>query len=304
MGTEKLKFKVSEEESGKRLDKFLADNLSEKHSRSFLQKLISGHQVTLNGVFVKGHHKVRADDEIVVSLPPAVPSRIKAETIPLDIVYEDEYLLVVDKPAGMVVHPAPGNYSATLVNALLAHCPDLSGIGGVAKPGIVHRIDKGTSGLLVVAKTDEAHRALARQFKEKTAKRVYLALVKGVVEFDNGIVEAPIGRSAFDRKRMAVKFEDSRAAKTRYKVLRRFKDYTLLELVLGSGRTHQVRVHMSYIGHPVVGDDKYGGGEMLGRPALHAATLGFVHPATERYMEFNSKIPQDMDELIKKLGAS
>ena len=294
-------FEVTQSNAGKRLDKYLADHYKEKFSRACLQKLISGRDIVVNGHPAKSHQKVSLGDLIEMKVPEAsVPSEIKAEDIPLDIVYEDEHLLVLNKSADMVVHPAPGNYSGTLVNALLKHCANLSRVGGVCKPGIVHRIDKGTSVLLVVAKTDEAHRGLAKQFKDKTINRVYLALVKGVVEHDNGIIDLPIGRSASDRKKMAVKFEASKDAKTQYKVIRRFKSHTLLELKLGTGRTHQIRVHMSYMGHPLVGDVKYGAKGMLAHPALHAAKLGFVHPVTKKYMEFTSELPDDMNELISK----
>ncbi len=300
MEKEKFRFEVSAEEKGKRLDKFLVEKLPKRFSRSFIQKLISKDKVLLDGASVKSHHSTSPGEVIDVTIPEAIKSSIKAEDLPLDIIYEDEYLLVVNKSPEMVVHPAPGNYSGTLVNALLAHCKNLSGIGGVLKPGIVHRIDKGTSGLLVVAKNDQAHKGLAKQFKAKTIKRVYIALVKGVVQLDNGIIELPIGRSTRDRKKMAVDFASSKNAVTSYKVLKRFKDFTLLEIVLGTGRTHQIRVHMSYIGHPLLGDGKYGSKARLSRPALHAKTLGFVHPATEKYMEFTSDLPEDMKEIISE----
>lgn len=296
-----FRFEIEQEDAGKRLDKFLAEHMPEKFSRSFLQKLVAGGSVLVNGQVPKKHHKLSPDESIEINIPEPVTSSIKPEKIPIKIVYEDEHLLVVDKSADMVVHPAPGNYSGTLVNALLWHCKNLSGIGGVLKPGIVHRIDKGTSGLLVVAKTDEAHRFLAKQFKAKTTARAYVALVKGVVQFDNGIVDLPIGRSNRDRKKMAVDFASTKEAVTRYKVLERFKDHTLLEIVLGTGRTHQIRVHMAYIGYPIVGDDKYGSHGLIGRPALHAKTLGFIHPATKKYMEFTSKIPEDMKKLIERV---
>ena len=195
----------------------------------------------------------------------------------------------------MVTHPAPGNYTGTLVNALLAHCDDLSGVSGASKPGIVHRLDKGTSGLLVVAKTDEVHRKLARQFKNKTTKRVYMALVRGNVELDNGTIELPIGRSLRDRKKMAIKFEDERSkyAITHYRVIKRFGDFTLLECTLGTGRTHQIRVHLSYIGHPILGDEKYGNKGNFKMPMLHAQKIGFTHPITKSYIEFSCPTPQE-----------
>lgn len=309
MEKEIFKFEITEDDEGKRLDKFLVERLPAKHSRAFIQRLISDGDVRVGpiggglsggvgGESVKCHHRTRAGELVMVTVSAPKESAIKSEEIPLNVVYEDDHVIIVDKSAEMVVHPAPGNYSGTLVNALLGRCKNLSGIGGVLKPGIVHRIDRGTSGLLVAAKTDQAHQALAEQFKDKSVKRVYVALVKGVVQLDNGIIELPIGRSIRDRKKMAVKFDDSRAALTRYKVLERFKNSTLLELTLGTGRTHQIRVHMSYVGHPLVGDDKYGVKSELGRPALHAKTLGFIHPTTKKYMEFTSDLPSDMKELI------
>ncbi|MCM8760587.1 MAG: RluA family pseudouridine synthase [Candidatus Omnitrophica bacterium] len=294
---------VGEEDAGKRLDKFLAEKMQNRFSRAFLQRLIRDGNVLVDGSSRKNHYTIEAGERIEVVVTSPSESDVMAENIPLDIVYEDADLLVVNKAADMVVHPAPGNYSGTLVNALLAHCRNLSGIGGVVKPGIVHRLDKGTSGLLVVAKSDMSHRNLSKQFKAKAAKRVYVALVKGVVRFDNGIIEAPLARDRRDRKKMAVDFEGekSRRAITRYHVLERFKDSTLLEIVLGTGRTHQVRVHMAHIGYPVLGDATYGGGsDGLKRPMLHAKTLGFVHPATAKYMEFTSSLPRDMEELIEK----
>jgi len=300
---EKL-FKVSigADNQGQRLDKFLAGHFEKDFSRVFLQKLLKKGKVLLNGQVPKRHHIVSAGETVEIAIPASEESAILAENIPLNIVYEDEHLLVVNKPQGMVTHPAPGNYTGTLVNALLAHCDDLSGIGGVLKPGIVHRLDKGTSGLLLVAKTDDAHRKLAEQFKDKTTKRVYLALVDGNVELDNGTVELPIGRSVRDRKKMAVKFDDesSREAITRYKVIKRFGDFTLLECRLGTGRTHQIRVHLSYIGHPILGDEKYGTKGKFKMPMLHAATIGFTHPVTKKFMEFSSKPPKEMADVIKR----
>ncbi len=298
MEKEVFEFRIREEDKNKRLDKFLVECLPKKFSRSFIQRLISDKKILVNGAIAKSHHKMNTGESIEVRIPEPTESCIRKEAISLDIIYEDEYLLVVNKPAGMVVHPAPGNYSGTLVNALLAHCKNLSGIGGILKPGIVHRIDKPTSGFLVVAKTDQAHKSLAKQFKDKTVNRVYLALVKGLVQLDNDIIELPIGRHSRDRKKMAVNFVKSKTAITKYKVLERFKDFTLLELTLGTGRTHQIRVHMSYIGHPLLGDEKYGARGGLDRPMLHAKTLGFIHPVTKKYVEFNSELPQDMKELI------
>lgn len=295
-----FKFQAEAEDKGKRLDKYLVEKLSKRFSRSLIQKLISEDRVLVNGEPAKSHHKIRHQDSIDVMPPAPSQSPLRAEEIPLDIVFEDEHVLVVNKPGGMVVHPAPGHYNRTLVNALLAHCKDLSGIGGVLKPGIVHRIDKGTSGLLVVAKHDDAHEGLSKQFKDKGIKKVYIALVHGVVQLDNGLIELPIGRSARDRKKMAVNFVKSKTAITHYRVLKRFEDFTVLEVTIATGRTHQIRVHMSYIGHPVLGDEKYGARKGLARPQLHAKVLGFVHPVTGKYMEFTSELPKDMKELIRK----
>lgn len=301
MEEKSLSVRVGADNKGKRLDKFLAEHFAKEFSRSYLQKLLADGMVLLDGRLPKRHHTVNAGEVIDIRIPAPVSSEIKAEKIPLEIVYEDEYLLVVNKPQGMVTHPAPGNYTGTLVNALLAHCDDLSGIGGVSKPGIVHRLDKGTSGLLVVAKTDEVHRKLSKQFKNKTTKRVYMALVKGNVELDNGVIELPIGRSGYDRKKMAVKFEEGRGkdAVTRYRVVKRFGDFTLLECILGTGRTHQIRVHLSHMGHPILGDEKYGSKGSFKWPMLHAALIGFTHPVTKKFMEFTSKPPAQMSAMIK-----
>lgn len=296
-----LKIRVAADDKGKRLDKFLAEKFSKEFSRSYLQKLLKDGKVLLSGGVPKRHHIVETDEYVEITVPQPEESVIRAEKIPLEIVYEDKYLLVVNKPQGMVTHPAPGNYTGTLVNALLGHCHDLSGIGGVLKPGIVHRLDKGTSGLLVVAKTDEVHRKLAKQFKNKTTKRVYMALVRGNVELDHGTIELSIGRSVRDRKKMAVKFEDekSKSAITHYKVIKRYKDFTLLECTLGTGRTHQIRVHLSYIGYPILGDEKYGSKGKFTMPMLHAALIGFTHPVTKKFMEFSVKPPKEMQDVIK-----
>lgn len=291
---------VDKKSDGKRLDIFLADRFKKKHSRSFIKKLIDENKILVNNKKVKAHHPVNGMDNISIEIPEAQPITVKPEKIDLDIVYEDGDLVVVNKPAGLVVHPAPGNYSGTLVNALLYHCKDLSGIGGSLRPGIVHRLDKDTSGLIVVAKSDLAHRSLSKQFKTRRIKRIYIALVKGIVQLDNGIIELPIGRHALDRKKMDVKFTDSREAVTQYKVLKRFKDFTMLELKLRTGRTHQIRVHMAHIGHPLAGDTAYGSAKGLARQALHAKTLGFTHPRTKEVMEFDSNIPLDIQEVIER----
>ncbi|MFA5142802.1 MAG: RluA family pseudouridine synthase [Candidatus Omnitrophota bacterium] len=305
MEKESYHFEVVTEDKGKRLDKFLVENMPRSFSRAFIQKLIEDGCILVCGSRAKRNHKVLPGESIGVSVPEPVKTEIKPERIRLKILYEDDDLLVVNKPSGMVVHPAPGASSGTLVNALLWHCKNLSGIGGVLKPGIVHRIDKDVSGLLVVAKTDLAHHCLARQFKEHTASRVYWAVVKGVVQLDNGIVDMPIGRSLRDRKKMAVIFERSRQALTRYKVLERFRDATLLEITLGTGRTHQIRVHLSYIGYPILGDIKYGSNmQGLKRPALHAKRLSFMHPVTKKDIRFETELPVEIKELIEKLRDS
>lgn len=300
MEKESLTFEISGREAGQRLDKFLVERLPKTLSRAYIQKLVRSSDIKIDGVAAKSHHKLKGGEIVSVDIPRSIPMTVVPEKLPLDIVYEDDDLLVVNKSGDMVVHPAPGNWSGTLANALAAHCGKLSDVGGPAKPGIVHRIDKGTTGLLVAAKNDEAHRALAKQFKNKTSRRVYVALVRGVVQLDNGIVDLPIGRHARDRMKMSVDFNSEKEAVTKYHVLERFKDSTLLELVLATGRTHQIRVHMSHIGYPLLGDDKYGTRGEFPRPMLHAKLLGFMHPSKKRYMEFTSPIPADMKKLIKE----
>lgn len=304
MAEEKFNFKIAPEDQGKRLDKLLVEKLPKEFSRAFIQKLILEGGALLNKKGAKNSQTVRSGDEIDVVVPEPKLTHLEAEEIDIDIVYEDGDILIVNKESDMVVHPAPGNYSGTLVNALLAHCDDLSGIGGVSKPGIVHRLDKGTTGLLVVAKTDKAHRSLSKQFKAKTVKKIYIALVRGIVQLDNGIIEMPIGRDKKDRKKMAIDREDGKDAITQYKVIERFKNSTLLEVTLLTGRTHQIRVHMAHMGHPIIGDERYGAtkGE-YDRPMLHAKTIGFTHPATSKYVEFTSDIPSDMKKAIKKAKA-
>lgn len=297
---QRYSFPVDKKNAGKRLDIFLVDSLKKKHSRSFIKKLIDKGLVVVNKNRTKVHHLVNFGEEVTIEIPSPEPLRLKPEKIELDILYEDSDLIVLNKPPGLVVHPAPGNYSGTLVNGLLYHCRDLSGIGGNLRPGIVHRLDKDTSGVIVVAKSEAAHKSLSEQFKRRKIKRIYVALVKGVVQLDNGIIELPIGRHPLDRKKMGIKFMESKEASTQYKVLKRFKDFTMLELKLGTGRTHQIRVHMSHLGYPLVGDETYGSAKGLARQALHAKTLGFVHPATEKYMEFDSKIPEDMQRVIDR----
>ncbi|MDD3653516.1 MAG: RluA family pseudouridine synthase [Desulfotomaculaceae bacterium] len=289
--------------AGKRLDVYLAD-VTEGLSRSFIQKLITEGMVLVSGEAVRPSYKVRSGDRISLDIPEVVGLEVRPELIPLDIYYEDSDLIVVNKPRGMVVHPAAGNYSGTLVNALLFHCRDLSGINGVARPGIVHRLDKNTSGLIVAAKTDAAHCGLAKQLKERQVKRQYLALVHGQVKKDAGIVDAPIGRDPGDRQKMAVVDKNSKYAVTHYKVIKRYAGYTYLYLRLETGRTHQIRVHMAYIGHPLAGDPKYGPARShlsLGGQFLHAAKLGFIHPRTRAYLEFEAPLPQELSEVLEGL---
>lgn len=295
-------FSVTPADKDKRFDIFLAEQMGETYSRSFLQRLISDGRATINGALVtKSSHMVQPGDKAELFTPKPREYFMRAENIPLDIAYEDEDLLVVNKPAHMVTHPAPGNYSGTLVNALLNRYKDLSGIGGAEKPGIVHRLDKGTSGLLVVAKTDKVHAGLQKQFKDKTAGRTYIAVARGVIEHDNGIIKAPLGRSVYDRKKVAVDEESGRDAITRYKVLKRYRQATLVELTLGTGRTHQIRVHMAHIGHPLLGDEQYGVKASIDRPALHAKQLRFIHPVTKKEVIVTSELPDDMKRLIKEI---
>jgi 23S rRNA pseudouridine1911/1915/1917 synthase len=292
-------FNVEEKDNKKRLDHFLVERLADDFSRSYVQKLIAQGHVRINATRVKSNTKIKNGDAVELVVPPPKKTEVAAEDISLNIVFEDEHLLVIDKPVGMVVHPAAGHYTGTMVNALLAHCNDLSGIGGELRPGIVHRLDKETSGLLVVAKDDYTHRKLSNQFKQRSIKRKYIAFVRGLVELDNGTINLPIGRHKRHRQKMAVGFTQSREAVTHYRVLKRYDDYTMLELVLGTGRTHQIRTHLEYLGYPLLGDKKYGkNSEKIGRHALHAATLGFKHPVTKEFLEFESELPEDMKRLL------
>ena len=290
-------------DKGGRIDKFLAEKL-ENMTRSYIQKLIEGKNVTVNSAPVKPNHKLKEGDRISVFVPDAGTADIKAENIPLDIVYEDEHLLVVNKPQNMVVHPAAGNYEGTLVNALMYHCgSSLSGINGVIRPGIVHRIDKDTSGLLLVAKDDFTHNGLAEQIKAHTLTRKYIALVHGNFRQDEGTVDAPIGRHPTDRKKMCITDKNSRNAVTHYRVLERFGEYTFVECRLETGRTHQIRVHMASIGHPVLGDKTYGVKKEkynLNGQLLHAKLLGFVHPVTGEYLEFETPVPERFEKFLRK----
>lgn len=297
-------FLVSQETAGTRVDKLLAYSM-DGFTRSGIQHLLSEGNVTCGAKPITKNYKCREGDEIKVFVPDAKPLDIEAQDIPLDIVYEDEYLLVVDKPKGMVVHPANGNYDGTLVNALMHHCGDsLSGINGVIRPGIVHRIDKDTSGLLIVAKTDAAHIGLAEQIKEHSFTRAYEAVVYGNIKDDEGTICQPIGRNPKDRKKMAVVYTNSKPATTHYKVIQRFGSFTHIRCVLETGRTHQIRVHMAFIGHPIAGDSVYGPKKViteLNGQCLHAKQIGFVHPITNEYMEFESDLPEYFTKFLTKL---
>jgi len=285
-----------------RLDKFLAEALPDL-SRSYIQKLIAAGQISVNDGLPKPSDSVQAGDSIIVRVPPPQPLQVLAEPIPLAIVYEDADVLVVDKPAGMVVHPAHGHHTGTLVNALLAHCSELSGIGGTARPGIVHRLDKDTSGLIVVAKNDLAHRTLQRQFRRRQVTKTYLALVEGLVTASTGLIDAPIGRDPKERKRMAV-VPDGREARTDYRVLEAFAQHTFLEAHPITGRTHQIRIHLASIGHPIVGDRVYGYRKQrlpLERHFLHAAHIAFNLPSSRERIELQSQLPEDLTMLLDSL---
>lgn len=301
-GMSMLTFTPGPEDAGTRIDVYLAKERAAP-SRSFVRKLVESGLVTVSGRPVKPSCKVAEGDLIVVKVPPPEKVSLEPEDIPLDIVYEDSDLVVVNKPAGMVVHPAAGNYAGTLVHALLHHCKDLSGIGGELRPGIVHRLDKDTSGLMVVAKNDAAHLALTRQIKARTVVRKYLAIVHGQLATDEGTVDAPIGRHPVHRKKMAV-VPDGRRAVTHWAVRRRYRDFTLVECKLETGRTHQIRVHMAHIGHPVAGDPVYGPRRPafgLTGQALCAYSLGFYHPRTGEWKEFTIPLPEEMRKTIDKL---
>ena len=317
--TKRLRISAPQKASGKRIDLFLSQE-ELGLSRAFIQRLISEHNILSDGKPVKPSYKIKGGERIEIEVPPLERPSLEPEDIPLDVVYEDSDLLVVNKKAGMVVHPAAGNYSHTLVNALLFHCKDLSGINGVLRPGIVHRLDKNTSGLMVVAKNDLAHLGLAEQIKNRTLLREYMAVIWGHMPDDAGTIEAPIGRATRDRKRMAVTQLKGRESLTHYQVSQRFDLCDLLSIRLKTGRTHQIRVHLSHLNHPVLGDPEYGGRQnwikgifdrdrpfaqkllsKIKRQALHAKKLGFVHPRTKQYKEFDSILPEDMEIVLKIL---
>lgn len=295
---------VSGEYARQRIDKYITEAWEEEISRSQVQLWITEGHVTVNGHAVKSNYKLNEGDVIAVAVPEPQTTDLAAEDIPLAVAYEDSDLIVVNKPRGMVVHPAAGHPSGTLVNALMFHCSDLSGINGEIRPGIVHRIDKDTSGLIMAAKNDASHASLAAQLKAHTVTRRYLAVVHGNMAHDTGTIDAPIGRDPHDRKLYTVIERNSKRAVTHFTVVERFGDCTLLELKLETGRTHQIRVHMKFIGHPLVGDPVYGrskGITMEGGQALHAAVLGFDHPSTDEYMEFAAPLPEDMEDLLHRL---
>lgn len=304
MEAQEKNYKIPEEWSGKRIDAVLADVFSE-YTRSFLQKLIKEERVTINGKKAKANYKCKVGDEVRLSVPEPKAVDIQPEAIPLDIIYEDSDVIVVNKPKNMVVHPSAGHYEGTLVNALLYHCQgDLSGINGELRPGIVHRIDKDTTGLLVVCKNDAAHNAIAAQLKEHSVTRRYLAIVQDNIIEDSGTVDAPIGRHPVERKKMAINYANGKRAVTHYKVLERFGKYTLIACELETGRTHQIRVHMASIHHPLLGDTVYGSTKQpysLQGQCLHAKVIGFIHPTTGKYMEFDSPLPVYFEALLQKL---
>lgn len=297
---EKIRLEVNEQNI--RLDKFITMTMPDL-SRTLVQQYVKEGFVLVNGKSEKASYKTCLGDVIEVSLPDSQEMDVLPENIPLNVVYEDHDVIVVNKPSGMIVHPSSGIYSGTLVNALLYHCHDLSGINGVLRPGIVHRIDKDTSGLLMIAKNDKAHQSLSEQLKEHSVARKYVALVHGVIPHNHGKIDAPIGRDSKDRQKMAVTKINSKEAVTNFTVLQRFEKMTLIECRLETGRTHQIRVHMAYIGYPVYGDPKYGykkDDQTYGQ-YLHAKTLGFVHPTTGEYMEFDSDLPDFFENKLTEL---
>lgn len=303
--TEEFKAEYTPGEKLLRIDRFLGSRL-EQVSRSYLQKLVKEGAVLVNGKPVKSSYKVENGDLIRLEIPDAVEPEIEAEEMDLDILYEDSDIILINKPKGMVVHPAAGHYSGTLVNGLMAHCKDeLSGINGVMRPGIVHRIDMDTTGVLIVCKNDKAHNAIAEQLKVHSITRKYYAIVHGVLKEDTGTVNAPIGRHPVDRKKMSINEKNGKEAVTHYRVLRRFRRFTFVECQLETGRTHQIRVHMASIGHPLLGDQVYGPAKVpfsdLQGQTLHAGVLGIIHPSTGEYMEFTAPLPDYFETVLKKL---
>ena len=305
--TNEITFHISEQNCNVRIDRFLAEQLPDI-SRSYIQKLIKEKQIYVNGQPVKANYKTETQDEIKIHIPELTEPDIVPENIPLDILYEDHDILIVNKPKGMVVHPAAGHYSGTLVNALMYYCKDdLSGINGVMRPGIVHRIDMDTTGSLLVCKNDIAHQKMADQLKEHHIKRIYHAIVHGVIKEDEGTVDGPIGRHPIDRKKMSINYKNGKTAVTHYRVLQRFSNYTYVECQLETGRTHQIRVHMASIHHPLLGDSVYGPAKCpfkLQGQTLHAKILGIHHPVTGEYLEIDAPLPQYFSDLLIKLDKS
>lgn len=295
---------ITPEMEGERIDKCISNYL-ESLSRSYIQKIIKDGKAYVNDAVVKANYKVKVDDKVQFEIPDCEEPDIPPQDIPLDILYEDKDILIVNKPKDMVVHPAPGHYEGTLVNAIMFHCKDeLSGINGVLRPGIVHRIDKDTTGSIIICKNDEAHRKIARQLREHSITRKYRAIVYGRIMEEEGTVNAPIGRHPTDRKKMAINEKNGKPAVTHYKVLERFDKYTYIECQLETGRTHQIRVHMTSIGHPLLGDEVYGNAKCpfkLEGQTLHAMTIGFIHPTTGEYVEYEAPLPEYFEHLLQIL---
>jgi len=300
----KQSYLVPEEFQGERIDKYLSEACCGL-TRSYLQKLLKSQLVEVDGKAVKNSYRVSAGETVELEVPEAVEPEIEAEPIPLDILYEDKDIILINKPKGMVVHPAAGHYSQTLVNGLMYHCHgELSGINGVMRPGIVHRIDMDTTGVLIVCKNDFAHNSIAEQLKVHSITRKYYAIVHGVIGEDEGTVDAPIGRHPVDRKKMSINYKNGKHAVTHYRVLERFKQFTYVECQLETGRTHQIRVHMASLNHPLLGDSVYGPSKCpfkLQGQTLHAGVLGIIHPRTGEYMEFSAPLPEYFENLLEKL---
>ena len=297
-------FDITLEMEDERIDKCIC-NYMDSLSRSYIQKIIKDGNVFVNDLPVKSNYKVKVEDKVRFIIPDNIEPDITAQNIPLDIIYEDADILIINKPKNMVVHPAPGHYEGTIVNAVMFHCKDaLSGINGVMRPGIVHRIDKDTTGSLIICKNDEAHNNIAAQLKEHSINRRYRAIVWGRVSQDEGVIDAPIGRHPTDRKKMAINHKNGKRAVTHYRVLERFDRFTYIECRLETGRTHQIRVHMTSIGHPLLGDEVYSSTKSpykVDGQTLHAMTLGFVHPSTKEYIEFEAPLPEYFEDILRKL---